>query len=868
MKLFLYIFLSFLFVYKIYSKEFNSDFQDLNSYYYTKQARNDFVQNLPHTTSSHKSKHFSGYIEIEPNVYWHYIYIESENDPLNSPLMFWSNGGPGCSGLLGLFNEHGPWRPIPGPKLVRNEYTWTRLANIVYIEAPEGVGFSNTNNLKNKDIYTDYSTSMSFLIFFNKFFLRYPYLIGIFSNNSNFNINSSINYTLGNLYNSLTFSPPSIFLSSESYGGHYIPQWSLLLLESLKEIRLHQKKITILNNNQPFDKDILTKNNNLFNLINSTLSNELNSIDFNDNNIETFFKNNYLSIMNITLSNFDGFLLGNPYVSFETSMAAEVEALWGHQLIPLPIYKIWRDSKCYNNENFYFANFNKEEHIKNDNEIFGYFEQNADFSRLVHRDNNNLSTIKKNIYEYNKKNSNKIRKNNKKVDNKHKVNEGLNLFPGFNLDPLIQKHWDNKLIYNNTAQGDVACLALLYSVQMYSPNINPYAIDHDICLISKGENNMNKFLTPQQHALKNKFFNSLNEKLDTNHFTHHYKSFMNTKVENFKAFNSNSQSEIYNSTNIDPRAKLYDPCIMNQLLDYLNSEEVQYELHIQTFNNDSIVWKECNNEINSNWAGGDFFSSTINLYSKIFNHEYLSPNFHGAIFSGDNDGVVPTQGSQNWIHTLNFTYDLMFEPWFQPEDLLSNICQNFTQPIDSYKNNITDTNDYSKCNPPFITHKKEPFGFVTNFLHKKFALVTIRFSGHESPLYQPDRAYALIHNFINKKFYSTNYKTLNYLDIETDYYKETPNKNIHYLAYFIVSSSVLFVLIMNVNQAFNLNPEAFSASNNVSDNKKTFSPSNPSTSKTLPKSHNKSKNRVKFSQIEFIKLPMADDEESDDEFVI
>lgn len=54
------------------------------------------------------------------------------------------NGGPGCSSLDGFFYEHGPFEinSSKDPTLTLREYRWNRIVNMLYIEAPVGVGFS------------------------------------------------------------------------------------------------------------------------------------------------------------------------------------------------------------------------------------------------------------------------------------------------------------------------------------------------------------------------------------------------------------------------------------------------------------------------------------------------------------------------------------------------------------------------------------------------------------------------------------------------------------------------------------------------------------------------------------------------------
>ncbi|XP_009614133.1 serine carboxypeptidase-like 18 isoform X2 [Nicotiana tabacum] len=84
----------------------------------------------------------------EEKVQLYYYFVESERDPENDPLMLWLTGGPGCSGLSSFVYEIGPltfdYANSIGdfPKLELKSNSWTKVANIIFIDQPAGSGYS------------------------------------------------------------------------------------------------------------------------------------------------------------------------------------------------------------------------------------------------------------------------------------------------------------------------------------------------------------------------------------------------------------------------------------------------------------------------------------------------------------------------------------------------------------------------------------------------------------------------------------------------------------------------------------------------------------------------------------------------------
>ncbi|KAL9233104.1 hypothetical protein vseg_008141 [Gypsophila vaccaria] len=104
-----------------------------------------FPGNLPFTLET-------GYVGLgeEEEVQLYYYFVESERNPESDPLLLWLTGGPGCSAFSGLVIEIGPLNINDSSSsweselttFQLNHFSWTKVASIVFLDAPVGTGFS------------------------------------------------------------------------------------------------------------------------------------------------------------------------------------------------------------------------------------------------------------------------------------------------------------------------------------------------------------------------------------------------------------------------------------------------------------------------------------------------------------------------------------------------------------------------------------------------------------------------------------------------------------------------------------------------------------------------------------------------------
>lgn len=161
----------------------------------------DLVRNLPGLTFKPTFKHYSGYLKATGTRKLHYWFTESSGNPSSDPLVLWMNGGPGCSSLDGLLTEHGPFRVQDDGKTInKNPFSWNRVANMLYLEAPAGVGYSYSDDQNYTT--TDDQVSLDNYWALKYFLIHYP-----------------------------EFAQNDFFITGESYGGVYVPTLAARIME-------------------------------------------------------------------------------------------------------------------------------------------------------------------------------------------------------------------------------------------------------------------------------------------------------------------------------------------------------------------------------------------------------------------------------------------------------------------------------------------------------------------------------------------------------------------------------------------------------------------------------------------------------------
>ncbi|TFK31316.1 alpha/beta-hydrolase [Crucibulum laeve] len=149
----------------------------------------------------------SGYIDVGTNMSMWFWFFESRTSPETAPFTLWLNGGPGCSSMIGLFQENGPCTVNPdGNTTTINPFSWNNISNVIYIDQPIGTGFSFGTDTVNSTQSAAPFVWQAFQVLFES---------GQFSK----------------------FKSREFIFATESYGGHYGPSFVTFFDEQNAKIR-------------------------------------------------------------------------------------------------------------------------------------------------------------------------------------------------------------------------------------------------------------------------------------------------------------------------------------------------------------------------------------------------------------------------------------------------------------------------------------------------------------------------------------------------------------------------------------------------------------------------------------------------------
>ncbi|KAL5706189.1 hypothetical protein ACHQM5_024390 [Ranunculus cassubicifolius] len=160
--------------------------------------KNDKIEKLPGQPNV-KFSQYGGYVNVDEKAgrALYYYFAEADHLKQSKPLLLWLNGGPGCSSVgYGAMQEIGPFRVHrDGKTLFQNPYAWNKVANVLFLESPAGVGFSYSNTTSDYNPSGDQMTAQDNYVFLVNWLKRFP-----------------------------EYKDRNFYIAGESYAGHYVPQ--------------------------------------------------------------------------------------------------------------------------------------------------------------------------------------------------------------------------------------------------------------------------------------------------------------------------------------------------------------------------------------------------------------------------------------------------------------------------------------------------------------------------------------------------------------------------------------------------------------------------------------------------------------------
>ncbi|KAI0375946.1 alpha/beta-hydrolase [Pilatotrama ljubarskyi] len=182
-------------------------------------AASFYVSRLPdlHQDETRPLRMYAGHLSSDPDAgtseptdvtaHLYFFMVKARRTADKERIIFWLNGGPGCSSFDGLMMEIGPWRTDGKGGLRTVEGGWEEYSTVVFIDQPAGTGFSYAPS--NKYDHELPEASAHFVEFLRNFYRVFP-----------------------------EYQNVDAYLAGESYAGQYIPYFADAILSSKLRIPL------------------------------------------------------------------------------------------------------------------------------------------------------------------------------------------------------------------------------------------------------------------------------------------------------------------------------------------------------------------------------------------------------------------------------------------------------------------------------------------------------------------------------------------------------------------------------------------------------------------------------------------------------
>ncbi|KAF6151051.1 hypothetical protein GIB67_042386 [Kingdonia uniflora] len=192
-------------------EEFEINIDEVRVHPQTGLKEKDLIEKLPGQPHVRFTQ-YGGYVTIDEKAgrALYYYFTEAERSKKLKPLLLWFNGGPGCSSLgYGAMEELGPFRVHSnGKTLYENPYAWNKVANVLFLESPAGVGFSYSNTTSDYGKGGDKMTAADNYLFLVNWLERFP-----------------------------EYKDRDFYISGESYAGHFVPELAHSILQHNKRAK-------------------------------------------------------------------------------------------------------------------------------------------------------------------------------------------------------------------------------------------------------------------------------------------------------------------------------------------------------------------------------------------------------------------------------------------------------------------------------------------------------------------------------------------------------------------------------------------------------------------------------------------------------